>query len=124
MEAAGQGWSPCRTEPSCARRVGILPAWPSCRRPPSKAGPGRGEGRRRSPRLRANGDSGRGSTLPRHDLDELSTGAKLKRPAGEGMGTGRVPIRTRQGWKSGVEGQDRPMIPQETPSGAVCIDYF
>ena len=45
--------------------------------------PGRGEGRRRSPRLRANGDSGRGSTLPRHYLDALSTGAKMKRPAGE-----------------------------------------
>ena len=60
--------------------------------------PGRGEGRRRSPRLRANGDSGNGSTLPRHYLDELSTGAKLKRPAGEGMGTGKVPIRTRHGW--------------------------
>jgi len=93
-------------------------------RPPSKAGPGLREGRRRSPRLRANGDSGHGSTLPRYYLDALSTGAKMKRPAGEGMGTGRVPIRTRHGWKSGVEDRDRPMIPQETPSGAVCIDYF
>ncbi len=82
MEAAGQGWSPCRTEPSCARRVGILPAWPSCRRP-GRRHLAAGEGRRRSPRTRAKGDSGRGSTLPRHYLDALSTGAKMKRPAGE-----------------------------------------
>jgi hypothetical protein len=28
---------------------------------------------------------------------QLSTGATLERPVGEGMGTGRVPIRTRHG---------------------------
>ena len=72
--------------------------------------PGRGEGRRRSPRLRANGDSGHGSTLPRHYLDELSTGAKLRRPAGEGMGTGRVLIRTSHGWSKTVQRQEASLL--------------
>ena len=37
--------------------------------------------------------------LPRHYLDRLSTGAKLKRPAGESKRTGMVLFLTSHGWR-------------------------
>ena len=58
------------------------------------------------------GDSGHGSTLPQHYLDGLSTGAKLKRPAGESMRTGRVLVRLRMDENTNGQGRDVSFVLQ------------